>query len=89
MRTLGIAVMMREAMQGPDPKAVVDLIAPFLDVDDPSLRLSAARELGMVKVPASKAALVARKSREVDARVLHEIDRSLREIDRRERGGLR
>lgn len=82
MGALGAAVFMERVRSGPDPKEVVDLLAPFLDVDDPSLRLSAARELGEVKIPASAAALEARKAREDDARVLHEIDHSLAGIPR-------
>ena len=63
---------------------LVSLLTPFLADPDPTNRLAAARELGSAKIPASIAALEARKKVEQDARVLTEIDGALREIARKD-----
>lgn len=80
MRTLGLAVFMSRATPEGSPEELVALLAPYLDSDDPSLRLVAAREMGEARIPAATAALEARKAVEVDARVLAQIDDSLRRI---------
>ena len=84
MRTLGIAVFMMRVTPGGNPRELVQLLTPFLDSDDPSLRLSAVRELGQAKIPEAARAMEARKAVEVDARVLREIDGALRAISRRD-----
>jgi aminopeptidase N len=86
MHALGIGVFMSRFNPGPDPNEVVNLLAPFLASEDPSLRLSAARELGQVKIPTARAALESRKRVEVDARVLREIDQAIAEMSRPEPG---
>lgn len=83
MRSLGIAVFMAHFAPHAKAEELVKLLTPFLDSDDPSTRLSAARELSHAKIPEALAALVRRKQIEVDARVLMQIDDSMRQIERR------
>ena len=84
MRTLGVAVFMARVTPDANPRELVQLLTPFLDSDDPSLRLSAVREFGQAKIPEATRALEARKKVEVDARVLREIDGALQAITRRD-----
>ena len=88
MRGLGVGVFMsRIPFDDSGPRKAAELVAlltPFLADPDPTNRLAAARELGSAKIPASIAALEARKKVEQDARVLTEIDGALREIARKD-----
>jgi aminopeptidase N len=61
---------------------LVTLLRPFLDSDDPSLRIAAAREIGTSLGSSARATLEARREVEVDARVLRAIDEALGEIDK-------
>jgi hypothetical protein len=80
MRWLGIAVRMSEVEPHASAAELTSLLVPFLASPDPSLRLSAVRELGACKIPAASAALEAHKRVEADVRVLVEIDEALAEI---------
>jgi len=84
MRTLGIVVFMDHSRPRAIDAELVSLLTPFLSDDDPSTRLSAARELSHGKIPAATAALEARKRVEEDARVLDRIDASLRAIAKKD-----
>ena len=59
---------------------LIALLRPFLDSEDPSLRMAAAVEFSSTDIPAARAALEERKLVEVDPRVLRAIDESLIEM---------
>jgi HEAT repeat protein len=84
MRALGIDVFMAHFTPQASAVELVSLLTPFLSDDDPSTRLAAAREFEHAKIPEAVAALEARKRVEQDARVLDQIDGSLREIARKD-----
>jgi len=76
MRQMAISVRYQFTPEA-NPTEFVALQGPFLNADDPSFRLAAAREVSCARIPESRAALEARKKIEVDARVLVAIDESL------------
>jgi len=84
MRALSVAVFMERSRPQAHAGELVSLLTPFLSDDDPSTRVAAARELSNAKIPAATATLEARKRIEADARVLDEIDASLRAIARKD-----
>lgn len=81
-RTLSIGVFMSHFNGFGNAAELVELLTPLLNSDDPSDRLVAARDIAAAKIPAARAALLARKQVEADARILTQIDESLREIER-------
>ena len=71
-----------EFLKEANGEELVTLLRPFLDSDDPSLRIAAAREIGTSLGSSARATLEARREVEVDARVLRAIDEALGEIDK-------
>lgn len=79
MRQMGIGVRYQFRREA-NAEELVALLRPFLNSEDPSLRLAAAREFSSTNIPAAHTALEERKRVEVDARVLRTIDESLGEM---------
>lgn len=83
-RSLSIQVFMSRFVPHANAGELVRLLTPLLNSSDPADRMVAARDMAAAKIPASIAALEERKKTEADARVLMQIDESLREIARPE-----
>jgi len=81
-RSLSIQVFMSRFVPHANAGELVRLLTPLLNSNDPADRMVAARDMAAAKIPASIAALEERKKVEADARVLVQIDESLREIAR-------
>jgi aminopeptidase N len=79
MRQMGIGVRYQFRPEA-NADELIALLRPFLNSEDPSLRLAAAREFSSTNIPAARTALEERKRVEVDARVLRTIDESLGEM---------